>query len=87
LQHGQIDRTQFTPDCNGYFDEQALQDYASSLGPLGAPTSFTANPPSERGGFTHRIFRVAFASGKSVIINSYETHDGKYEQFLVAPAS
>jgi D-alanyl-D-alanine carboxypeptidase len=87
LQHGQIDRTQFTPDCNGYFDAQALQDYASSLGPLGTPTSFTANPPSERGGFTHRIFRVAFDNGKSVIINSYETHDGKYEQFLVAPAS
>ena len=41
LQQGKIDRSLFTDNANAYFTEQALKDYASSLGPLGAPQSFT----------------------------------------------
>ncbi|MEO8725034.1 MAG: serine hydrolase domain-containing protein [Acidobacteriaceae bacterium] len=86
LQHGQIDRSQFTSDANGYFDQQALQDFANSLGPLGEITSFTANPPRQRGGMTARTFIVGFKD-KSVEISTYETKDGKYEQFLVLPVA
>ncbi len=37
LQQGKIDRSFFTDNANAYFTEQALKDFASSLGPLGAP--------------------------------------------------
>ena len=35
LQQGKIDRALFTDNANSYFNDQALKDYASSLGPLG----------------------------------------------------
>ncbi|HXP22869.1 MAG TPA: serine hydrolase domain-containing protein, partial [Candidatus Sulfotelmatobacter sp.] len=37
LQQGSIDRSLFTDNANFYFDQQALQDFAASLGPLGTP--------------------------------------------------
>jgi D-alanyl-D-alanine carboxypeptidase len=86
LMQGKIDRSQFTDNCNGYFDAATLRDYAESLSPLGAIVSFTSAPVNERGGMLHRIFTVRFAN-KAVSINAYETKDGKYEQFLVDPAS
>jgi len=39
LQRGTIDRSLFTENANFYFNGQALRDYGSSLGPLGARTS------------------------------------------------
>jgi D-alanyl-D-alanine carboxypeptidase len=33
LQQGKINRSLFTDNANSYFAEQALQDFASSLGP------------------------------------------------------
>ncbi len=41
LQQGKIDRSLFTSNANSYFTDQAVKDYADSLGPLGAPESFT----------------------------------------------
>jgi D-alanyl-D-alanine carboxypeptidase len=86
LIQGKIDRSQFTDNCNGYFDAATLRDYAESLSPLGPIVSFTSAPVNERGGMLHRSFTVRFAN-KAVSINAYETKDGKYEQFLVDPAS
>jgi hypothetical protein len=40
LQHGRINRSLFTLNANAYFSEQALADFASSLGPLGTPQEF-----------------------------------------------
>jgi CubicO group peptidase (beta-lactamase class C family) len=40
LQQGKIDRSLFTDNANAYFTEQALQDFASSLGALGTPQDF-----------------------------------------------
>jgi D-alanyl-D-alanine carboxypeptidase len=40
LQHGTVDRSLFTDNANFYFNEQALRDFASSLGPLGNPEEF-----------------------------------------------
>jgi len=87
LQHGRIDRTLFTGNANFYFDKTALDDYASSLGPLGAIASFQQSATSLRGGMRYRGFAVAFANGTRVNLSSYWTTDGKIEQFLVAPAS
>jgi CubicO group peptidase (beta-lactamase class C family) len=84
LQQGKIDRSQFTDDANFYFNQQALQDFASSLGPLGAIQEFTASRTSLRGGMTYRGFRAKLG-GKSVSISIYEMPDGKYEQYLVEP--
>jgi D-alanyl-D-alanine carboxypeptidase len=49
LQQGKIDRSLFTDNANAYFTEQALQDYASSLGPLGAPQAFSQTRSAGRG--------------------------------------
>jgi D-alanyl-D-alanine carboxypeptidase len=84
LQQGKIDRSQFTDDANFYFNDQALQDFASSLGPLGAIKEFTASRTSLRGGMTYRGYRVKIG-GKSLAVSIYEMPDGKYEQYLVEP--
>ena len=84
LQQGKIDRSLFTSNCNAYFDETGLRDYANSLGPLGKVQEFELVRESLRGGMTHRTYRVKF-EGQSVSINSYWMSDGKIEQFIVAP--
>lgn len=82
-----IDRSLFTPWCNAYFDEQALGDYASSLGPLGKPASLKQVSESLRGGMTFRAFRVTFAnSSRQLAITTFTMPDGKLEQYLVIPA-
>jgi CubicO group peptidase (beta-lactamase class C family) len=85
LQHGKIDRSLFTEDGNAYFTEQALGDFASSLGPLGPPQQASLNAEEERGGMTMRIYRITFAT-QSVLLTIYEMPDGKIEQFQVAAA-
>ena len=83
LQQGKIDRSLFTDNANAYFDDQALKDYAGSLGPLGAPQSFTQARSSLRGGMTARIYEVKYPK-KSLVIIVYEMPDGKIEQFLIS---
>lgn len=84
LQQGTIDRSLFTPDANAYFSEQALRDFASSLGSLGAPTAFTQTGQSSRGGMIERSYRVTFAD-RTLRVWTYELPDGKLEQYQVAP--
>jgi CubicO group peptidase (beta-lactamase class C family) len=83
LQQGKIDRSLFTDNANFYFDEQALKDYASSLGPLGVPQSFSQVRSSLRGGMTARIYQVKYPNQNLVII-IYEMPDGKIEQYQIA---
>jgi CubicO group peptidase (beta-lactamase class C family) len=83
LQQGKIDRSLFTDNANAYFTEQALKDYAGSLGPLGAPQSFTQDHVSARGGMTERVYEVKYAS-KNLVIIIYEMPDGKFEQYMIA---
>jgi len=83
LQHGQIDRSLFTSNANSYFTSQALQDFASSLGPLGTPQEFVQTRQSLRGGMTERVYRIKFAQ-KTLRAWTYEMPDGKLEQYLVA---
>jgi CubicO group peptidase (beta-lactamase class C family) len=87
LQKGTIDRSLFTPNANFYFSQQGLDDFASSLGPLGEIRSLRQTSTSLRGGMRYRGFAVEFANGARVTISTYMTTDGKIEQFIVAPAS
>jgi CubicO group peptidase (beta-lactamase class C family) len=86
LQNGELDRSQLTTLCNNYFTEQAIQDFASSLGPLGAPRSFTQVTAQPRGGMMFRAFRVEFPN-RRLTVTTYEEPDGKLEQYLVLPAA
>jgi D-alanyl-D-alanine carboxypeptidase len=83
LQKGHIDRSLFTPNANGYFGEVALKDFAASLAPLGSLVSFVQTSSSKRGGMTLRNYRAIF-NGKSLRVWTFETADGKLEQFQVA---
>jgi hypothetical protein len=83
LQQGKIDRSLFTDNCNSYFDQQALQDFAASLGPLGTSQDFQQTAEQLRGGMTYRGYRAKFAE-KVLSISTYEMPDGKIEQFLVS---
>ena len=86
LQHGQIDRSLFTDNCNSYFDEQALKDFAGSLGPLGTPVDFRQGSHSLRGGMDFRSYTVKFENGKTVRVTTFIMPDGKIEQYLVMAA-
>ncbi len=83
LQQGKIDRSLFTDNANSYFNSQALQDYAGSLGPLGIPQSFMQTSTSLRGGMTERLYEVKYPT-KDLVIIIYEMPDGKLEQYLIA---
>jgi D-alanyl-D-alanine carboxypeptidase len=83
LQQGKINRALFTDNCNRYFTEQALKDFAGSLGPLGSPTEFTQTYKQDRGGMTFRLFEVHFPQ-KTVEVWERIMPDGKIEQYQVS---
>jgi hypothetical protein len=83
LQQGKTNRAWFTDNCNSYFSEQTLKDFASSLGPLGSPTEFTQTYKQDRGGMTFRLFEVHFPQ-KTVEVWERIMPDGKIEQYQVS---
>ncbi|MEA2416722.1 MAG: D-alanyl-D-alanine carboxypeptidase [Thermoanaerobaculia bacterium] len=85
LQKGRIDRSQFTSNANAYFDEQAVKDFASSLGPLGTPQEFVQAGQSLRGGMTLRRYRIKFPT-KTLRLTTFIMPDGKIEQYQIAAA-
>jgi D-alanyl-D-alanine carboxypeptidase len=85
LQHGRIDRSLFTANTNAYFTEQALADFASSLGPLGAPQEFEQTGQSLRGGMTARQFRIKCGT-VTLRLTTFTMPDGKLEQYQIAAA-
>jgi D-alanyl-D-alanine carboxypeptidase len=82
LQRGEIDRSLFTANAYSYFTSQALRDFAASLGPLGAPLSFTQASQDLRGGMTSRRYTVTFPK-KALSVWVYEMPDGKIEEYQV----
>jgi D-alanyl-D-alanine carboxypeptidase len=84
LQDGKLDRSQLTAFCDAYFTQEAVEDFASSLKPLGTPTSFKQASEGKRGGMTFRVFNAGFP-GRQVRVTVYEMPDGKLEQYLVIP--
>jgi D-alanyl-D-alanine carboxypeptidase len=88
LAMGQINRGLLTDDCNFYFSQEALDDFKSSLAPLGRITEVTQRSTQLRGGMTFRAFTVKFGAGekeKTVTLTTYTQLDGKLEQFLIEP--
>jgi len=85
LQRGEIDRALFTSNANAYFSEQAVKDFAASLGPLGAVQEFAQAGQGSRGGMTLRRYRVK-AGQKNLRITTFWMPDGKIEQYQVAAA-
>ena len=83
MQAGKIDRALFTDNANGYFSDQALEDFKTSLGPLGKWESFTQAGQGLRGGMVSRTFIVRFKD-KTIRAWTYEMPDGKLEQFQVS---
>ena len=83
LQKGQIDRALFTSNANSYFNDQALKDFASSLGPLGKPKEFAQIAQSLRGGMTLRRYRIVFPN-RSLRLTTFTMPDGKIEQYQIA---
>src|SRR5882724_7908773 len=83
LQKGTIDRSLFTDNANFYFSETALKDFASGLGPLGAPRSFVQTRQGLRGGMTLRVYQIKLAT-KTLRAWTYEMPDGKLEQYQIA---
>jgi len=83
LQHGAIDRSLFTDNANFYFNEQALKDFADSLGPLGTPEEFIQTRQALRGGMKLRVYSVKFPK-TALRAWTYEMPDGKLEQFQIA---
>jgi CubicO group peptidase (beta-lactamase class C family) len=82
LRQGKIDRSLFTDNCSAYFTDQALEDYAASLQPLGQYASLTPTGVRSRGGMISRGYQVRFPN-KTVALSIFEMPDGKIEQFLV----
>lgn len=85
LAKGTIDRSLFTPSANAFFTADVLADYATSLGPLGEPSEFTAGGEGLRGGMVLRGFRVR-AGGVLLEISMMVLPDGKIDQFIVSRA-
>lgn len=83
LQKGEIDRSLFTDNANAYFSAQALADFASSLGPLGAVSDITLTREALRGGMTYRGFRIR-CGNRTVTVSTFVMPDGRLEQFQVA---
>ena len=76
LQNGKIDRALFTRNCNAYFDAEALDDFESSLKPLGAPLEFRQVSEELRGGMTFRAYDVVFATTR-VQVTTYQMPNRK----------
>jgi D-alanyl-D-alanine carboxypeptidase len=83
LQQGKIDRSLLTSDAGSFFTAQVLADAASSLNPLGTPSTFEQTGFGLRGGMSYRNFRIGFASGKSLRLSTFSTPDGKLAQYLI----
>ncbi len=82
LQHGTLDRSLFTEDANSYFNEQALRDFASSLGPLGNAQEFVQTAHSASNGLISRTYRIKFAN-QTLAAHTAEVQTGKLEQYVI----
>jgi hypothetical protein len=85
LQKRKVDRALFTSNANAYFTEQAVGDFALSLGPLGKPTEFTQSAQSLRGGMTLRRYKIVFPK-KTLRLTTFILPDGKIEQYQIVAA-
>lgn len=84
LQQGRIDRSRLTDNCRAYFTDEALRDFAASLGPLGPPDVFTQAGQSLRGGLVARSFTIGYTGKRTLRVTAFMTPDGRFEQYQIA---
>jgi CubicO group peptidase (beta-lactamase class C family) len=84
LRKGRIDRQGFTANGSAYFTDQAVADFAASLGLLGEPESFTRTSKRMRGGFTSEVYAIAYADGRKLKLVMRARPDGKVEQYMIS---
>ncbi|MGH9588892.1 MAG: serine hydrolase domain-containing protein [Terracidiphilus sp.] len=84
LQKGRIDRKLLSPNLNAYFSPQAIEDFKTSLGPLGEPTAFKLMHSEQRGGMTFRVFTITYPD-RRLELTTYTYPNGLLEQYLIAP--
>jgi CubicO group peptidase (beta-lactamase class C family) len=82
LQRGRIDRSLFTPNANSYFTEEAVKDFAASLGRLGKPAELHQTSLRDRGGMTFHGFEVKFGK-KTLALWERDMPDGRIEEFQI----
>ncbi|HEX8710627.1 MAG TPA: serine hydrolase domain-containing protein [Terracidiphilus sp.] len=85
LQQGKINRGILSPNLDAYFSQQALEDFQSSLGPLGEPVEFHLTHTENRGGMVFRAFRISYPN-RELELTTYTYPNGLFEQYLIAPA-
>ena len=83
LQQGRIEVARLTPNGRSYFTPQVLDDYRSSLAPLGEPSRFELTRSYHRGGLIRRAYEATFADKKIGVVVLYDTN-GKIEQYIVS---
>ncbi len=83
LQIGKVDRKRLTSNANSYFTPRALEDFRTSLGPLGEPANFILKSSAQRGGFAAHVYVAAF-SHQTLRIVVRSTADGRVEQYTVS---
>ena len=86
LQAGKVESELISSDLAAYLTPQVVKDFQQSLKPLGAVTSFTEMDSGLRGGMRFRHFRITTAAGRTLTLNAFVETDGKFAQFLIAPA-
>lgn len=84
LQHGKLDTAQLTADATFYFTPETIEDYTTSLAPMGKVRMVRQTAEQLRGGMTFRQFDVEFAS-RILSLSTYSTPEGKLEQFIIGP--
>ena len=87
LVDGRPDRSRFTINLNGYLNSTVLDDYRSSLAPLGQASAITLDrPPRLRGGFVNRNYTIKYASKILRLVTYAEPGaHGRFEQFMIMP--
>jgi CubicO group peptidase (beta-lactamase class C family) len=85
LRSGTLDRSRLTDNANQYFTEEVLRDFATTLGPLGAPSDFQQNDRHLRGGMTMRGFEIK-AGTRTMSLFMRTLPDGRIEQYVIEPS-
>ncbi len=85
MQKGEIDRSLLAPNLSDYFTQETIDDFRTSLAPLGEPLSFRQVAENLRGGMTFHAFRIVYPT-KRLTLTTYAYPDGKLEQYLIGAA-
>ncbi len=83
LQEADLDPALFTSNANFYFNAETIDDYSTSLAPLGDVRSVQQTSEELRGGMVFRTFKVRFAKGSALTLSTYTLPNGTLEQFIV----